>query len=186
MNCQSTSNKYYVYLDLTNDGKVFYVGQGSAARIKRQDKNKKHGRIAKKYGFTRKVVYETTDQNLSHRRESFLIGKHGTFYEWSELGCNMTFGGWGLKGFKHTKETLLKMRKNAANHWKGKSFSEERKELVSGEKSGRFIGYYHCGEHGCFPSRGLASKEIGISESSIRSKINNNKDKDWFFEPKEK
>lgn len=49
--------EYYAYLDITSDGRVFYVGKGTADRLSLKTRNQKHSRIVRKHGIQRVVVF---------------------------------------------------------------------------------------------------------------------------------
>lgn len=104
---------FFVYVDYTTEvqPRPFYVGKGNAVRVASLVRNVVHGRIAKKYGQRRTVVLETTDESqaLDHERE--LIIEHRTYVNggvgW--WGANLTLGGEGVTGLKHSEESKERM-----------------------------------------------------------------------------
>ena len=46
----STKKLYYGYIDFVDEGIPFYIGIGSLKRVKDMRRNKRHTRVAKKYG----------------------------------------------------------------------------------------------------------------------------------------
>lgn len=95
---------FFVYVDWTTEPspRPFYVGYGGLARIKKKQRNKHHTNIMNKYGFNRKVVLETLDENTAKQAEISLIAEYKT-YAFSEacvFGTNYTIGGDGSRGHK--------------------------------------------------------------------------------------
>lgn len=53
---------------------------------------------------------------------------------------NMTKGGEGISGFKHSEESKARMSQNSAKHFLGKHHTEETKAVMSELKTGIYIG----------------------------------------------
>ena len=106
--------KFYVYVDLTIDGKVFYVGKGSGRRAFEFRRNSKHRRISKKFGRVRKILFYTDVEAIAFKHEAALITYFGTFTtSWTKgIECNFTFGGDGASGAIRSKKTREKIRRN--------------------------------------------------------------------------
>lgn len=87
----------YVYVDYTNDGRPFYVGQGTSHRVKCFKRNPRHAAIIKMHGIHREVVFITSIEQLAHNVEVELIAelktRHGLQGHW---GANLTDGGEGI------------------------------------------------------------------------------------------
>lgn len=135
--------KYYVY-SLNDNGVPFYVGKGTGRRMKIHEWNVKNGNLpngSNKHLFNKirktdnieyKIEFESNDENKCYEMEIKLINSIGI-----ENLCNLTYGGDGLKatdevkekiskslkGYKHSKETIEKM--------KNKRHSTETKKLIS-------------------------------------------------------
>lgn len=141
--------KFRVYVDYTTEEipRPFYVGKGTERRLRIISRNKLHAAIAAKYGFDRRVVFETDDELAAHEKERELIAEHNTFVYDGGWGANFTRGGEGTSGHpkphvrgethpmfgrKHTEESK---RKN----------SESNKVAQAGEKNGMF-GKHHSEE----------------------------------------
>ncbi len=107
---------YYVYIDLTLDGRPFYVGKGDDARVKKVKRNVLHTRIATKHGQVRRVVFETLNEIWAFEREIELIALLNTFVgcdqPFNAWGANLTRGGEGSSGWKPTFETRQRMSTN--------------------------------------------------------------------------
>lgn len=149
-------SNYYVYFHLRlNDGKVFYVGKGKGNRAyDKRNRNKYWNNIVNKYGYDVIII----DNNLSNENailnEIYWIKRIGR-----ENLCNMTDGGEGSEGFKHSPETIQKLRdrepkfgKDNGNYgggnWSEESkikFSEYQKINMLGDKN-PFYGKKHTEE----------------------------------------
>lgn len=104
---------YFVYIDKTDLGEVFYVGKGDKMRLRSYRRNKKHKRISATYGCKREVVWQTEDELEALAHEERLIEFFGTFStDWSNLtlGCNFTTGGQGVSGRKMSSAGKQKLR----------------------------------------------------------------------------
>jgi group I intron endonuclease len=156
--------KTYIYKIINNTNGKIYIG-------KTRNKNprnrwREHLQIARnktvknntyqlihksinKYGkenFTFEVIEECISDELGCEREKFWIKEYKTFvYEYgSQFGYNLTAGGDGSTGFKHSKEAKEKMSKDRKgtrlgkeNTFYGKHHTEETKQKIRGKTSGR-------------------------------------------------
>ena len=100
-----------------------------------------------KYGsenFTIRSLEECDNYETLKTQERYWIGKLDTFNN----GYNMTKGGEGLLGYKHTEETKKRMSErmlgNTYNkgHFLGKSHTEETKKKMSDKKVGANNGMF--------------------------------------------
>lgn len=133
---------FYIYVDRTaDDNTPFYIGKGQWARV--LDVKKRNAvwfRIVSRYGYTREVLFGTTDESFAFEEEIKLIekyktyrpkGKHNTHW-----GANLTIGGEGASGIIQTEETRLKRVKASTgsnNGMYGKKHKPETLEKISGE-----------------------------------------------------
>jgi len=108
------SEVYYVYEHTRNDtNQIFYVGKGKVGNGRcnsKHNRNRYWHNIVNKTGFTVRKIAEGLTEELSKLKEIERI------QELRELGfklCNLTDGGDGTSGYKHSEETLVRMR--AAN-----------------------------------------------------------------------
>ena len=110
---------FYVYVDSTSEGRPFYVGKGSGNRSKQIKRNRKHEVISKKFGFNRTIILETRDENFAFEKEIELIKSLDTFNpdfrDFNDLRCNLTNGGDGASGYRHSEESKKKMSLIASN-----------------------------------------------------------------------
>ncbi len=132
---------WYVYVDYTMEEvpRAFYGGKGNDNRIKSNRRNKYWKHIAAKYGHTRTILLSTKDEAYAFEVEIETIYVNKTFEaDWpdgSGWGANLTRGGEGSSGWKHSEASN---QKNREAHT-GKKASEECKQKMSlshtGEKN---------------------------------------------------
>lgn len=134
---------YYVYIDQTNDGKVFYVGMGLKLRVNRlKDRNKKHTNVSNKYGQYRQIIAQFSERQLANEFEIQLISEYHTFVDdpnYNGIGCNYTKGGEGCACSEETKQKISKSQSGKIPWNKGlpgKPLTEEQKKLLSEKFSG--------------------------------------------------
>lgn len=116
-------NDFYVYSHETilprQKGNVFYIGKGRGKRAYAKDgRNKYWLKIIKKYGYQVKILFKDLTETEALRLEIQIIAN----YEKGKL-CNLTNGGEGVSGHKHSVETLLKLK---TSHL-GVKLSEDRR-----------------------------------------------------------
>lgn len=165
------------------DGEVFYVGKGCAGRASRSDsRNNYWNNIVEKHGgFDVEVIAENLTEAEALKFEVALI--KGLRKTGANL-CNLTDGGEGISGFKHSEETKRRMR--ITNKFKAKSghkLSEDHRKKLSLAKSGKPASKLNvvasaksrwkpviCIDTGVeYPSIKEASKITGINSDSISS-----------------
>jgi len=116
-----STRDFYVYVHRrATDGRVFYVGKGTADRawLKSSRKNSHWHRIVAKYGRTVEIVQYGMQEWWALEFECELI----SFYGKSNL-ANFTDGGEGSSGFLHsdkTKHKLSMLAKNRSIEYKSK------------------------------------------------------------------
>lgn len=102
---------FFTYLHCRPDGTPFYVGKGTSYRHKEFNHNRSNYylNIIKKYGEQNILVYvfycESEQQALKDEVQQIAQLKK----EGYKL-CNLTYGGDGVSGYKHTQETLEKLK----------------------------------------------------------------------------
>jgi len=140
----SEHQDYYVYLLCRPCGKPFYAGKGRRDRIKQHEYAAKRGSKRHVCNVIRKiwqeggeVICEKLVTGLSNTEaivlEIELIAFYGTKFNGGIL-CNQTNGGDGAEGWKHTEESLKKMREA----WETRpDHSEETKKKMSQSQRGR-------------------------------------------------
>lgn len=151
--------KFKVYVDYTveESPRPFYVGKGSAGRVKCLfGRNQLHESIARKYGINRVVEFETDDEQESFRKERELISLYRTFmnHEPGQWGSNFTEGGDGASGWipsaetrkkigaasrlhRDSEETRKKKGEAAVRIHTGRKRSEETRQKLSESRKGK-------------------------------------------------
>jgi len=131
---------FYVYEHIRPDtSSVFYVGKGHARRSTSTNKRSEYWKriVAKAGGFSVRMVVDNVDEELAFFIEMERID------QLRRLGirlCNLTNGGEGLHGLKHSEETKRKMSvsQRGENHnMFGKQHSEETRQRMSDAKRGK-------------------------------------------------
>jgi len=123
---------YYIYAHLRNDtNQPFYVGKGKGKRcFLKTGRNEYWHRIVDKHGYQINIVTANLDEELAFLAETECIDLY------KKIGyslANMTNGGEGASGYKHTEEHKQKMQGNPygklvkTNGFKGKTHSDEQK-----------------------------------------------------------
>jgi hypothetical protein len=100
---------FYVYVHRrATDRSIFYVGKGTGSRsISRSGRNRYWGHVSRKYGFISEIVQDGIPEKDAFELEIFMIS------ELRASGCaltNLTDGGEGAAGLKHTQESRYKLR----------------------------------------------------------------------------
>ena len=145
----SSMNDTVVYFHKRNDtNEVFYVGIGTPKRPKAKDnRNTYWSNVVNKVGYTIEIVHEGLTWDEACEYETKYIKDFGRKDLGLGLLVNMTDGGDGSVGFKHSEETKKKMIKNRitshreeskkkisennACYWKGKTMSKEHRIKLS-------------------------------------------------------
>lgn len=131
---------FYVYEHIRPDtSSVFYVGKGRDRRSTSTNKRSEYWKrvVAKAGGFSVRMVVDNVDEDFAFLVEMERID------QLRRLGvgiCNLTDGGEGLSGLKHSEETKRKMSasQRGENHnMFGKQHSEETRQRMSAAKRGK-------------------------------------------------
>ena len=125
---------HYTYAHSKPDGTIFYIGKGIGRRAYSKNRNDYWKRIVAKYGYEVQILayWDTEEEALDH--EVLLIS---CMKDMKIELCNLTDGGEGATGYKHTNEHKTKLKGNSygASTWgmtfKGKKHSEESKAKMS-------------------------------------------------------
>ena len=134
---------YEVYLITNNINGKFYVGvtcRGHQERFKEHILDAMNGsstalhQAIRKYGpsqFSICVLESDVPDNLVDEREMYYIKQYNTFS--SNSGYNMTEGGGGMVGYKHTDEAKAKISAKLLGH----KFPESRNQKIKQAMTGR-------------------------------------------------
>jgi hypothetical protein len=120
-----TERRFYVYAYLRTDGTPYYIGKGTGKRIDRAHRFRLPPKAQ------RKVLVEDLTEVEAFDYEQHLIALLGRK---AEGGCliNLTEGGEGPTGMRHTDETKAKI----SRIHKGKTISEEQRKAQSDSTRG--------------------------------------------------
>lgn len=137
----------YRHIRLDNN-EVFYIGIGSDSKgyYKRAKSHKYRNyywnNIVNKTNYEIEILLDDLDKSKAIEKEIEFISLYGR----KDLGLgtlvNMTAGGDGLNGFKHSKEAKDKI----SNFQKNRVISEETKKKISESKIGKKRGVIHTEE----------------------------------------
>lgn len=134
-----------------------YIGKTIYTVEKRLEGNQGHlkskcyiGRALRKYGIDNFNVYthDIDNKSLNYYEIKFIK----MYDSYGSGGYNLTIGGEGVFGYKHTKEAIKKSTKSGKDHGMyGKKHSEESKLKMSINSKGicggpNFKGHYHSEE----------------------------------------
>lgn len=107
---------YYLYQHIRNDtNEVFYVGIGDKYRPnEKSSRNKFWENIVSKTEYTVEIIKSFKTWEEACDWEMFLIATYGRRVDGDGPLVNMTFGGEGTNGLKHSKETIEKRKESLA------------------------------------------------------------------------
>ena len=140
---------FYTYIHRkADDGEVFYVGKGKGDRARYEfGRSQYWQRIKKKHGVLIEIVARHESEEDAFTHEKFLIA---SFRGLGVRLCNMTDGGDGPSGHKHSDESKKRMsqassgrevsketRVKLSNALKGRTRSHEVKARISISNSGK-------------------------------------------------
>ena len=104
---------FYTYAHLKPDSTPFYIGKGTLSRAKNLTKGRNawHQRVVSKYGVENIIIemVQCSSEDEAFFREKLAIA---SLRSAGVALCNLTDGGEGIYGFKHSEESREKMRRN--------------------------------------------------------------------------
>lgn len=143
--------KYYVYAHIDPiTYKIRYIGKGSGKRAFKFT-NRSRNKLSHYRNWTNKlkklelkpIVFKIVE-NLTEVEALNLEKKIITAFKNNNIKLiNYTMGGDGISGYRHTKESKLKMsisRKGKISPLKNRKISEAHKQNISKANTGKFLG----------------------------------------------
>jgi hypothetical protein len=131
---------FYVYEHIRPDtNSVFYVGKGHARRSTATNKRSEYWQriVAKAGGFSVRIVVDNVDEDFAFLVEMERIDQ---LRRLGEKLCNMTAGGEGLYGLRHSDETKRKMseaQRGERGNMYGRHHTEQTKAKMSAAHAGK-------------------------------------------------
>lgn len=128
-------NNYCIYRHIKPCGETFYIGIGNIKRpYEKKHRNNIWNKIIKKYpNYEIQILKKNISLDIAKELEIILIDFYGRKCNNTGVLCNLSAGGEGAFGYKHTEETKLRMSKNrkGLKPWnKNKKLSNEHKEKL--------------------------------------------------------
>ena len=118
-------NIYYVYVYVREDGTPYYIGKGKGQRAYSNQHSINLPTDKSRIVF----IFKDLSENDAHELECLLIKFHGRKDNDTGVLRNMTDGGEGTSGYKHTAETKQIM--------KGKKHTDETIKKMSDARKGK-------------------------------------------------
>jgi hypothetical protein len=141
---------FYIYGYFEPDyNNPFYIGKGSRLRrrkrhlehmsdflIEKNDIFHKKLKSMKRKGIKPiiKILFDNLEEDIALELEILLIKKYGKRVDETGCLCNMTDGGEGISGHRHTEETRKKMSKSQSGHIKSDESILKQRESLTGHK----------------------------------------------------
>jgi hypothetical protein len=127
------ANRYCIYRHIKPNGEVFYIGIGNIKRpYERRHRNDIWSKTIKKYpDYLVEILKKDMELEDAKELEIILIDYYGRKTSRTGTLCNITLGGEGSFGLKHSDKSKKKMSKNKLGKpsWnKGIKHSEYHKE----------------------------------------------------------
>ena len=127
---------FYIYQHRKADtNEIFYVGKGKGTRLNQsKGRNQYWHRVVAKHGFVAEYIAQNLDEELAFLAEMEAID---VYKRRGIKLVNITEGGEGATGYKHTAEHIanLKGNKNGVTSWgmtfKNKKHTEESRQKMS-------------------------------------------------------
>lgn len=129
--------RFYVYIHRRqSDGRIFYVGKGCHYRHSTTNgRNKYWHRVARKHGWYWEILHSSLPECCAHSIEKMLISAL------KPMLVNVTDGGEGVSGLKHTAAAKRKMVENRkpgfVPYWSGKKMPDALKAKFRAAKLGK-------------------------------------------------
>jgi len=94
-------NRFYVYAYLREDGTPYYIGKGCGRRV--YDKRRHNVKVPPKERIV--MLLWDVSEKQAFKYESMTVLYYGCKFDGTGILRNMTYGGEGVSGYRHTEET---------------------------------------------------------------------------------
>lgn len=126
---------FYTYAHFRPDNSVFYIGKGQRNRaFDKVSRSKKWKAIVQESGHKVEILAHWPTEQEAFEHEIFLIE---CFRSMGAPLVNVSKGGYGASGYRHTEIHLERMKlimSGSKNHFFGKSHADETKQKISEAK----------------------------------------------------
>ena len=152
--------EYYVYAHyIPGSTTPFYIGKGAGNRAWIQGGRSKLWRnIVGKHGCEVQILYDNLNESMAFFLETELIRQHGRRITSEGSLVNITLGGEGMAGYKHTDDT----KKKIGAAFRGTKLSEAHKKKLRIAARGRILTESH--------KAALRVVRLGTTQSEITKK----------------
>ena len=181
--------RFCVYTHSRPDRTPFYVGKGQSARaFSLRSRNPHYANIVAKHG-AENIIVRIVKRGLTEA-QSFAAEREAIecLREFGYQLCNMSDGGEGQTGYRHTDETKKKIGVGASKALVGKKKSEAHRLSLSVSRKGcvsTFLGRRHSDESRALISE-AAKAQWGAMTAEERAAFSNARRKPWTPEQRVK
>ena len=169
-------NNKLVYRHITLDtNQVFYIGIGKINRPNsKKNRNKFWHNVVNKHGYYSEIIKDNLNHQEACELEQLLILEYGRRDLNTGYLVNMTDGGDGLNNYKFDRNTVQKIREK--NLGRKHSLQQNIEKSIRQQGQGG-IKVIDTKTQIIYNSIVIASKELGISKSTLRRYLINNSNK---------
>ena len=170
MRHQATSSKsqYYTYAHFrADDGKCLYIGKGKGKRAWVTSKRSAWWKsVVAKHGYRVQILATWESEEEAFEHEKFLIA---CFRDMGHPLVNLTGGGEGPSGLKHSAETRAKMAERARQQWSSPEARAAQAERARQQMSGKSNPSAKLSDETCRQIFRL--RDQGLSQRKIAAQI---------------
>lgn len=124
-------DNYYVYIHSLASGQIFYIGKGKDKRAWSSSGRSARWREIASSGFIVDIVHCQLSEVDALEKERELIKLH------KDSICNVTSGGQGISGYRHSEESKRKIAEKNKLIQTGKVRSKEHREAIGNGSRGK-------------------------------------------------